>query len=127
MLLPFRWLFYGTAAAPAQTRAEATHKHPKIQRKLRRLAQWSDAIAPARVDVIAPVTGIVLDPPRLAPARASVGAAIPPVRVGLRVTAPVVSIAAAAAPIFAKIRISDATVEAGIDLFDYEIAALMAA
>lgn len=49
MLLPFRWLLYGTAATAAQS--SGTRKHPKIQRKLRRLAQWSEAIAPPRIAV----------------------------------------------------------------------------
>jgi len=48
MLLPFRWLLYGTAAASTG----ATRKHPKIQRKLRRLARWTEAIAPPRISII---------------------------------------------------------------------------
>lgn len=50
MLLPFRWLLYGTASVAAVIE-KGTHKHPKIQRKLRRLAQWSEAIAPPRIAV----------------------------------------------------------------------------
>lgn len=60
MLLPFRWLLYGTAAAPAAETTTGTRKHPKIQRKLRRLAQWSEAIAPPRVTVVIEGKGAVL-------------------------------------------------------------------
>lgn len=51
MLLPFRWLLYGTASAAAVIE-KGTRKHPKIQRKLRRLARWSEAIAPPRIAVV---------------------------------------------------------------------------
>ncbi len=125
MLLPLRWLLYSTAAV---VETITTGKpSAKLRRKLRRLAQWSEAIAPPRVDVIAPVQGIQLAPPRLAPARVSIAApvSVPVVRLGI--AAPAVSIATPASLPQLEITVENVTVEAGIDLFDYEIAALMAA
>jgi len=125
VLLPLRWILYGTAAV---VETVTTGKpSAKLRRKLRRLAQWSEAIAPPRIDVIAPVQGIQLAPPRLAPARVSIAApiAIPVVQLG--VATPILSIATPVTLPALEIEVENVTVEAGIDLFDYEIAALMAA
>jgi len=124
MLLPLRWLLYGTAAVVAQSTG---HPSAKLRRKLRRLAQWSEAIAPPRVDVIAPVQGIQLAPPRLAPARVSIAAPVAVPVVQLRIATPILSIATPISLPALEIEVENVTVEAGIDLFDYEIAALMAA
>jgi hypothetical protein len=43
MLLPLRWLLYGTAA---QGTTSGTRRNRKIQRKLRRLVQWSEVELP---------------------------------------------------------------------------------
>jgi hypothetical protein len=125
MLLPLRWILYGTAATTTAT--TGWKYRPKLARKLRRLAQWSEAIAPAPIDVIAPVQGIALPAPRLAPARVSVAAAVAPVIGIIRQNIPIISIATPVSLPELEIEVETVTVEAGIDLFDYEIAALMAA
>jgi len=125
VLLPLRWILYGTAAV---VETVTTGKpSAKLRRKLRRLAQWSEAIAPPRIDVIAPVQGIQLAPPRLAPARVSIAAPIAVPVVQIRVATPILSIATPISLPVLEIEVENVTVEAGIDLFDYEIAALMAA
>jgi hypothetical protein len=43
MLLPLRWLLYGSNAGQA---TGGTRRNRKIQRKLRRLAQWSEVEFP---------------------------------------------------------------------------------
>jgi hypothetical protein len=122
MLLPLRWLLYGTAAAQS-----TGHPSAKLRRKLRRLAQWSEAIAPPRVDVVAPVQGIQIAAPRVAPARVSIAVSVAPIT-GIPIgNIPAISVAAPVAGITADFEIAPVTVVAGIDLFDYEIAALMAA
>jgi hypothetical protein len=125
MLLPLRWILYGTAAVVETI--TTGRPSAKLRRKLRRLAQWSEAIAPPRVDVIAPVQGIQLAAPRLAPARVSVAAPIAVPVVQLRVATPILSIATPVSLPALEIEVENVSVEAGIDLFDYEIAALMAA
>jgi hypothetical protein len=121
MLIPFRWLLQGAAAQ------STGHPSATLRRKLRRLAQWSEAIAPPRVDVVAPVQGIALPAPRLALVRVSVAAPIAAPVVQLRIATPILSIATPVSLPALGLEVADVTVEAGIDLFDYEIAALMAA
>jgi hypothetical protein len=122
MLLPLRWILYATAAVTQST----GHPSAKLRRKLQRLAQWSEAIAPPRVDVIAPVQGITLNL-RLAPVRVSIAALVSNAIAQLRVGAPIIKISTPVSLSALKISVEDVTVEAGIDLFDYEIAALMMA
>ena len=88
MLLPLRWLLYSNAG---QTTG-GTRRNRKIQRKLRRLAQWSEVEFPfARIPQPKAAEDVVI-----------------------RV-----------APIPLQIKVLPVTVVAGIDLFDYEIAAVL--
>ena len=125
MLLALRSLWESSTATTTVVKGGKQLKG-KLARKLQRLARWSEAIAPPLIDVVAPVQGIALEI-SIAPVRVSVAALTVKISGDLGIKAPGVSVAAPVKNISGAISVGNVTVKAGIDLFDYEIAALMAA
>ncbi len=128
MLLPLRWLLYAITGTPTEEeRGQFGGKERKVRiRKTRpRVAQWSDATAPA----FEPATVIecfgVTARPKVGFIAISTGAGVVGVFADPALGAVTLHAGARVTGLKALPRVGLAAVKADVALFDYEIAALM--